>query len=154
MTTPRKNFDFLESPYANHLPQYPSQSEGYLPFDLGGPGLCSQNKESDGQHRRYTSTPAKYNRGINANRFNDGGSVGRDVNFYQNRQNHRGRGNNRYFGGRSSFFVDSSGVNETGQQWQQQQRYSGTGYRKGGNSGASGQQRFVYTTFNSLISIV
>lgn len=61
------------SPYAKPLYQYPSQSEGYISLEVGGPGKCS--------------TPAR----PHCNSLNIKGSSG---NFYQNRQ--RGRGGLRY----------------------------------------------------------
>lgn len=75
MTTPRKNFNY-NAPYAKPVQQYPSQSEDYISFDMGGPNTQANNKAQSSNEK----TPGRYNPKFYQQNY-------RNSNVKQNRRN-------------------------------------------------------------------
>lgn len=85
MTTPRKNFNY-NSPYAKPIQQYPSQSEDYISFDMGG---SIQNNAASSSTEK---TPGCYNPKYYQQNFRNSNSKANRRNLFNNnysQQNNR-----------------------------------------------------------------
>lgn len=119
MTTPRKNFNYNQ-PYAKPVQQqYPSQSEDYISFDMGGPTQMNNKAQSSNE-----KTPGRYNPKYYQQNYRNS----------NNKQNRRNLFNNNY-GGQQQGNQQRQNFNQNQQQYQQQNRY---GHR---NSNERGQQK-------------
>lgn len=105
MATPRKQFNY-NTPYAKPVQQYPSQSEDYISFDMGG--RTTQTNNASAAPSSNEKTPGRYNPKYYQQNYRNSNSKGNRRNLFNNNY---GQQNNR------------QNYNHNYNQQQQQQRY-------------------------------